>query len=223
MTTQEFIRLTSAAKFDDEEQQWKSDEYNKFRHPPHFKLEVDDPQLCLSLKIYFSLSRNLPEHCYEEIQQSIIECYPDCQMLSFDQVCSRLWSMMGIMPLYFDMCVEACMAFTGAFCKLLKCIFREEDHYKSVAHSDKPSSTPCHQSVTLPIGPQLQALWHYPRTVANIHDRLHRTEKYLDKGIDAYHDVLCGSEYLDLVRQGHIGKDDMIVVQSVDKAQIYKN
>ncbi len=78
-----------------------------------------------------------------------------------DQVRSRLRSMTGIMPLYFDMCVKACMAFTGAFRKLLKSIFCGEDRYKSVAHSDKPSSTPCHQFVTLPIGPQLQALWRH--------------------------------------------------------------
>ena len=118
-TTQEFIRLISVANFNDEEQQWKSDEYKKFCHLPHFKLKVNNPQLCLSLKIYFPLSQDSPEHCYEEICRSIIECYPECQMLSFDQVCSCLWSMTGIMPLYFDMCVNACMAFTGAYHKLL--------------------------------------------------------------------------------------------------------
>ena len=41
---------------------------------------------------------------------------------------------------------------------------------------------------------QLDCSYRLFETVANICDHLHCTEKYLDKGIDAYHDVLCGSE-----------------------------
>lgn len=82
--------------------------------------------------------------------------------------------------------------------------------------------------MTLPIGPQLQALWRHPISVAKVRDRLRRTKILLaqrntDGGIQDYDDVCCSSEYLDLVESGEISDNDMVLTLSMDGAQLYRN
>jgi len=64
---------------------------------------------------------------------------------------------MGILPLHFDMCVNTCLAYTGTFAPLTECPFCGERQYEQ--HHDIDPKIPHCQFVTLPIGPQLQALW----------------------------------------------------------------
>jgi hypothetical protein len=64
---------------------------------------------------------------------------------------------MGILLLHFNMCVNTCLAYTGAFASLMECPFCGECQYQQ--HLDIDSKTPHCQFIMLPLGPQLQALW----------------------------------------------------------------
>ena len=80
--------------------------------------------------------------------------------------------------------------------------------------------------MTLPIGPQLQALWQHPDSVAKLRDHLQRTRLALSQsnsphGIQDYYDICCGSEYLEHVKSGDICDNDMLLVLSMDGAQLY--
>ena len=44
-----------------------------------------------------------------------------------------------------------------------------------------------------------------------------------DGGIQDYDNICCGSEYLDLVKSGQISDNDMVLVLSMDGAQLYRN
>ena len=44
-----------------------------------------------------------------------------------------------------------------------------------------------------------------------------------EHGIEIFDDICCGSDYLEAVKSGLIGKDDMVVSFSEDRAQIYRN
>ncbi|KAF8476353.1 hypothetical protein DFH94DRAFT_620734, partial [Russula ochroleuca] len=81
--------------------------------------------------------------------------------------------------------------------------------------------------VTLPIGPQLQALWRHPDSVTKIRDCLRHTTILLAQhnanGVHDYNDVCCGSEYLNHVESGQISDSDMLIVLSMDGAQLYCN
>ena len=78
-------------------------------------------------------------------------------MLLFDQVQNRLKTITGIIPLHFDICIKTCLAYTGPFALLTHCLFCGEHRYEQ--HLDINLKTPHRQFVTLPLGPQLQALW----------------------------------------------------------------
>ena len=226
--TQRMIEQIQGASFSEEENQWSADEFESFLHPPNEQFYVDDPQLRLSLSIYTSLSAHSSEATYEAVRTSIKECYPDSTMLSFVQVRNRLKSLSGILPLHFDMCPNSCMAFTGTFSTLEKCQFCGEDRFRKSQHGNVSKPVPRRQFVTLPIGPQLQALWRHPTTVAKLRDRLQRTREALtdrnkERGIRDYYDICCGSEYLNLVESGKILDNDMLLYISMDGAQLYRD
>lgn len=161
-----------------------------------------------------------------QVHRSIKECYPDSTMLSFVQVQNRLKFISGILPLHFDMCTNSCMAFTGPFLELKKCLFYSEDCFQQSPQGDM--SIPCCQFVTFPIGPQLQAFWCHPITVTKLRDHLQHTCKSLadritQNGIQYYNDICCSLKYLDLVESGKIHNNDMLFNMSMDGAQLYRD
>ena len=212
--------------FDHEKIQWTEDEFDSFLNPPQELSSLEDPQLRLSVQIYLSLSAHSSEATYDGIRSSIKECYPESTMLSFDQVRNRLKKITGILPLYFDMCVNTCLAFTGTFAPLTVCPHCGERRYEQ--HHDIEPKVARRQFVTLPIGPQLQALWRHPVSAAKIRDRLRRTrilvaQRNTDDGVQDYEDICCGSEYLDLIESGQISDNDMLLILAMDGAQLYRN
>jgi hypothetical protein len=60
------------------------------------------------------------------------------------------------------MCINSCAAFTGPFSNLAECPICHEARY-----IDKTES-PWQEFYTIPIGPQLQALWRTEEGVQNI-------------------------------------------------------
>ena len=224
--TESMISQIRDYSFEHEKTQWTEDEFDTFLNPPCEMWDLDDPQLRLSFKTYLSLSAHSSEATYDAMRSNIKECYPESTMLSFDQVRNRLKTITGVLPLHFDMCVNTCLAYTGPFAPLTGCPFCGEYRYEQ--HLDVDSKTPRRQFVTLPIGPQLQALWRHPISVAKLRDRLRRTAALLAQrntngGIQDYNDVCCGSEYLDLVESGQISDNDMLLALSMDGAQLYRN
>jgi hypothetical protein len=223
---QKMIEQIRNASFNDEEDQWSSADFDSFIHPPHEQFRLDDPQLRLSMSTYLSLSAHSSEATYEAVRKSIKECYPDSTMLSFDQVRNRLKSISKVLTLHFDMCVNSCIAFTSTFSELETCPFCGEDRFQQSQGLTK--SIPRRQFATLPIGPQLQALWRHPVTVAKLRYRLKRTAQVLAErgglgGLQDYDDICCGSEYLDLVQSGKISDNDMLLNISMDGAQLYRD
>jgi hypothetical protein len=219
--SQDTIEQIQEYAFEHEQAQWTEDEFEAFRNPPEETWTSDDPNFQLSLEIFLALSSRASEATYETIRRSIERRFSSGKMLSFDQVRGRLQSMTGITPLHFDMCINSCLGYTGVYDHLSECPYCGEDRY-----SDK--GLPRRQFVTLPLGPQLQALWRHPESVAKLRDRLQRTACALAQrdspdGILDYDDLCCGSEYLDHVESGKILDDDMVLVLSMDGAQLYRD
>jgi hypothetical protein len=185
--------------FNHEKSQWSEDELDSFFNPPQEMWNLDNPQLRLSFQIYLSLSAHSSESTYDAIRSSIKGCYSESTMLLFDQVRNRLKGITGILLLHFDMCVNTCLAYTGAFLPLTACLFCGECQYEQQHHDiGDPKIARC-QFITLPLGPQLQALWRHPVSVAKLRDRLRRTTVLLaqhdtDGGIQDYGDVLVSHQ-----------------------------
>jgi hypothetical protein len=85
------------------------------------------------------------------------------------------------------------------------------------------------QFLTIPIGPQLQALWRSPEGAINMRYQERRTKELLTElqenggKLLAYDDILCGSDYLSAVKSGHIKPGDTVLMFSVDGAQLYRS
>ena len=113
------------------------------------------------------------------------------------------------------------------FACLKKSPFCGEHQYKIVRKAGKKKKqVPHRQFATIPIGPQLQALWRSPESATNLCDRIGCTEKHLTErqspeGIQTYDDVCCGSNYLDLIESRKINENDMILSFSIDGVQLY--
>jgi hypothetical protein len=84
----------------------------------------------------------------------------------------------------------------------------------------------CH---TLPIGLQLQALWRSPKGADDMRYREQQTQELLDElhhtggNITIYNNIFCGSDYLDEVIMGRIKSSDMVLLFSIDSAQLYQS
>ncbi|KAJ3848732.1 hypothetical protein EV368DRAFT_6288, partial [Lentinula lateritia] len=83
---------------------------------------------------------------------------------------------------------------------------------------------------TIPISTQLQALRCTKQGSAAFQYRKHYTEKILSElkendevRTTPYTDFFNGSDYLDVVQEGKIGDNNMVLMLSIDRAQLYRN
>ncbi|KAF8994152.1 hypothetical protein BDQ17DRAFT_1252062, partial [Cyathus striatus] len=113
---------------------------------------IDDPDLRLGLKMFLTTTLASQE-IYTLNRDAILERYPDSKLPSFDKIKWHVKELSGIKPLENDMCINTCLAFTGPFSNLEHCPMCNESRYDP--HSKKARQ---HFS-TIPIGPQIQALY----------------------------------------------------------------
>jgi hypothetical protein len=152
-------------------------------------------------------------------------------MLSYDQIIRKIASWSGIDPIVYDMCLNSCLAFTGPFMHLEQCPMCSRERFDPVQLelSNGNVKVPVQQFYTLPVGPQIQALWCNPRTAdyMQFHD-LH-TQHILDElsnnngVIDVYDDLYHGSEYPPACLCGDIKSKDTVLICSMDGAQLYRD
>ncbi|KAF9256823.1 hypothetical protein L218DRAFT_831842, partial [Marasmius fiardii PR-910] len=70
------------------------------------------------------------------------------------------------------------------------------------------------------------ALWRHPDTLAKLQHRHNRMPgllgqyKILENGVEVYDDFFCSSEYLDLIKSGQVGDNDIFISLSMDGAQL---
>ncbi|PFH49418.1 hypothetical protein AMATHDRAFT_147692 [Amanita thiersii Skay4041] len=122
------------------------------------------------------------------------------------------------------MCSNSCVAYTGPFSECEVCPFCQAPRYH-LRNSNKPQ--PVQRFYTIPLGPQLQALWHSPDGAKQMHYHNQHTAQILTElhktngVIKTYDDVFHGLEYLNAIRVGNIQEDDVLMMLSLDGAQLY--
>ena len=119
------------------------------------------------------------------------------------------------------MCVKTCITFTGPFGKLDTCLECAEPCYDpQKSRADKKVGR--RQFYTLPIGPQLQALWHSPESAKWMCHCSEHTEQIIGElqrmgKIAEYDDIYQGSDYLRAVNKGKITSNDMVLLLSMGR------
>ncbi|KAF5386899.1 hypothetical protein D9615_001883 [Tricholomella constricta] len=224
----EFKRALEAASLDNGD--LDAAQIHALRNPTQQVLTIDDRDLLLSLKLFISTS-NSSNQTYTDVRADIMDHHPEDAILSHAAVKKAVAKLTGVSPIVKDMCPNSCIAYTGPYSPLESCPYCDEPRYDPVqltlSHGRK--KIPRQHFLTIPLGPQLQAL---QRTDQGVHDMGHRmrcTREILDElernngVIKLFNDIYHGRAYLEAVARGDIRTEDMVLMFSMDGAQLYRD
>jgi hypothetical protein len=155
----------------------------------------------------------------------------DHKLWSHYRVKQEIAKLTGVHSLMRDMCPNTCIAYTGPFSNLETCPKCSQPRYDPgpVSASNRQQKIAQRQFYTIPLGPQLQALWRSPDSAKAMRHRSVETRAVLENlrnngnEINTWEDIYHGTEYLDAVRNGRIKENDMVLLMSIDGAQLYQS
>jgi hypothetical protein len=225
-TNMEFVQMLEDATLGS---QFRPNELREFLEPRQLSSSLfEDPDLLLSVS-NFVATLNASEHIYDSTRHNIQRRSPEVNMLSYDQVKRRVSNLSGVVTWQHDMCVDSCVGFTGPYERLEKCPKCDKPRYDPVkfAKSKGKKKVPLKSFTTFPVGPQLQARWKSPGMAQKMRYRRKKTQDILrDRDLGAnlvWDDILTGSDYLEAVDDGTIKDTDLVLMLSIDGAQLLRN
>ncbi|KAM6489027.1 hypothetical protein JOM56_015517 [Amanita muscaria] len=146
-----------------------------------------DPTTLTSIKIFNVLALG-SQQMYDSVREALSE-HPTgpFQIHSYYITRQRLEKQTGISEIRTDMCPKACVAYTGPFAQLENCPecgvsrYKTEDELSESVRKKKKQNmkVPRQQFYTIPLGPQLQALWRTPQNAFFMRYRNRRTQEIL--------------------------------------------
>jgi hypothetical protein len=117
------------------------------------------------------------------------------------------------------MCINSCVTYTGPFSNLEACPICSEPQYDifRLESSNGGDRVPRQEFHTIPIGPQLQALYREPESAKHTHYMHTEGSRVLaeidHKGfLDEYSDVLHGNDLIEAFQNERIGEDDITIL-----------
>ena len=188
---------------------------------------MSDRYFRLSLDMYLALT-NVSQEVYRALVAAFIRCHPEAKgrLLSYDQIKRRVKNLTGIIPIYNDLCINSCMAFTGPYKDLDTCLECSQPRYDpALLQSSNGTIKEPRQSVTtIPIGPQIQVLWSHWLSVEKMSYRQRVTNSILGQpeSPDFLTDYTEGQDYLINVAP-HLKPHDTVLMFSADGAQLFKS
>jgi hypothetical protein len=188
---------------------------------------LDDPNHLQSVRLFLASSsrEDYIQSCYA------VTARDGHQLLSWDQVHRKLASWTGVHLVRHDMCIKACIGFTGPYEELDHCPKCGQSRYDEIklAASHGRIKQPRLQFFTLPLGPQVQARWaersraHAMKyAFRKLRENL-RTAAANGGAMPKFDDILSGIDLLEAFRTRKIRDGDTLLFYSGDGAQIYRN
>ncbi|KAG6823184.1 hypothetical protein H0H92_011113, partial [Tricholoma furcatifolium] len=196
------------------------------QHPLQEPARIDDRDLLLSIKLFISTTL-AANKVYEDVRLDIMDIHPEDKILSHDAVKKAIAKLTGVLLIVHDMCLNSCMAYTGPWSVLEYCPFCNAFRYDPILFEKKKKKVAQRHFYTLPLGFMLQAKY---RTAEGAHNMKHRQRRTAEicleiaragGVIEVYEDLYHGSDYIKAVECGDISTDDMILIFSMDGAQLY--
>jgi len=183
-----------------------------------------------SIKLFIA-TLNSSQQTYESVRAAVLEQYPEDNILSYHEVKKAIEELTGVTSVVHDMCYDTCVAFTGPFSALKHCPSCGKPRYKGQRQgsSTQHSKVPNRIFHTIPLGPQIQALWSSPDGVKDMLYSLHQTERVWERlskndgTTPFYDDFYSGTDYLAAVSEEKIKNGDTILLFSLDGAQLYEH
>ncbi|KAJ8487112.1 hypothetical protein ONZ45_g14448 [Pleurotus djamor] len=202
--TQEYIRLIESATL--ETAMLDDDTLERLRDPPQHPVDISDPDTRLSLDIFLATS-NASEETYHAVRRGILRYFPTSAILSYHAVKKVVAEISGVVSVAEDMCINSCHAFTGPLAHRDTCYICGEHRYDQDQlrlHKKKSCDT----------------LLYRDKKSKAVLDMISELNDASDM---VYDDIFCGSDYLKLLKEANLTKDDILVSGSLDGAQLYQN
>lgn len=150
----------------------KGEKLERLRNPPRQSLCIDDPSTILALRMFMALEHS-SQDTYVQIREAVIECYPDSDVPPFHRVKTILANLSGVESLVDHMCINSCTAFVGPYADYDMCPECGQHRFDQIKFTKSNGRIKNPRAVfhTIPIGPQLQALWRNPESAEKMHYR----------------------------------------------------
>ncbi|KIK76909.1 hypothetical protein PAXRUDRAFT_17865 [Paxillus rubicundulus Ve08.2h10] len=207
----DYVLLVKNAVLEDLIAQLDNNMLGRIRNPPQGPLQIDSPGIHHSITTYLALE-HASQEAYKHVIHSTRQSYPtpdrvDNELLSFKVVEKLIASYTGIDPIWHDMCPDSCVGFTGPFKDLDDCPTCNKSQWNEAKlHvSNGCIKVSLKKFPTIPLGPQLQALYRDPKSA-----------QFIDN-------ITMGWDYLGMVLDSNIKENDIMVMASLDGAQLYED
>ena len=219
----EFIRALENARLDDQFSKLSSALINRLRDPPTYPVDIDNPDLRFGLDLFISVI-NSPQETYTSAREAVLRRHPDDQIPTYHQIKHSITEITGVESIENDMCIKTCLAYTGPFINLEHCPVCGEARWDPVTRKARQTFH------TVPVGPQLQALWGDKDSAQRMKYRRDLNVKLAEllsgdgaaASFPTFDDYFYGSDYIEAVRDGRIQENDMVLMLSFDGAQLYQ-
>ncbi|KIK80002.1 hypothetical protein PAXRUDRAFT_16026 [Paxillus rubicundulus Ve08.2h10] len=206
---------------------------DRLRNPPNVPLVIDNPSIRHSISTYLALEHS-SQVAYEAIccsSKHNLGAAPGAEdILTFHNVEKLIRIHTGVEPLLHDMCPNTCHAFTGPFSILDECYICQTSRWneQKFQGSNRHVKVPAQQFTTIPVGSQLQARNRSPGSACDMRYLWEWTQTLLDEiwrsgSISVINDVVMGWDYLRAVLDGDIKEHDIVLMLSLDGAQLYNS
>jgi hypothetical protein len=193
----------------------------------------DDPDLRAGIDIFLATT-NASDETFKDVRISVNSYLQHLgvdlehhSLPTLHSVKKQIGDITGVHSIMTHMCPNTCIAYSGPFSALEHCPECNLPRYdpQKLEASNGVNKVPQRCFYTIPLGPQIQALRRNPEGAQAMRHRVTETEKILrgDPGTDSYNDIYSGSDYLEAVESGRISKDDMVLMLSIDGAQLYQS
>lgn len=221
----QYIPLLRNASLDDSD--LDEEDIAKLRNPKPCRVNLEkDFDTKLSLDLFLAL-QTYPDTVYSKIIAILNKALPDLSLLSLYRIKCHARNLAGVATTKYDMCPNSCIAYTGPLLNENKCYVCKESRWDPKYVGKKVAAA---KFTTLTVGTQLQALYSSPESAQLMCYRREKTKPLLEKiqnGIemhfDTYDDIFTSFDYYDLVKSGAVNDKSILLMLSMDGAQLYKH
>jgi len=228
-----FVAALASATLTDPVAKLNTPALERIRNPPRQPLVIDNPGHRHSISVYLATEHS-SEATYNKVCQSTTRNFSDAQgvedILSFHKVENLIATLTGVEKVQHDMCPNSCAAFTGPYSKLEECPLCGASRWNQerLQGTNGRSKVPSKRFTTIPLGPQVQALYRNPDQAHHMRYLHERTQEIIAElrqtgSISLVDDIAAGWDYLGAVLDGDIKEDDIVIMVSLDGAQLYKS
>ncbi|KAJ8580047.1 hypothetical protein M405DRAFT_855068 [Rhizopogon salebrosus TDB-379] len=231
--TMEFVLALKQASLEDPCAKMSDDALERLRNPPRGPINIDSPGIRHSISMYLALE-HASRDAYNRICRSMKQNFAGTDgvedILSFHAAEKLVAAHTGVEPITHDMCLQSCLAYTGPYAELEHCPMCGTSRWDQarLQASNGRTKVAAQKFSTIPLAPQLQALYRNPDSARDMHYLHERTQEVLAEliataTIPVIDDIVMGWDYLTAVIDGDIKEGDIALMVSLDGAQLYES